>query len=251
MPMTPETMTLPAAAQLCEGIALPASEEHFVDMISKRSKVGSVTLLDGRTVGTYQKHKLDLAMSFIPADRRRVCIDVGGHVGLWSQHLAELFDQVHAFEPVPLHRDCFRYNVRTDNVTLHEAALGAWQATVKITVPGDNTGHAHIRGGDWGPAGESDRTRTVVDNVELAILDHFGFENVDLIKIDVEGTELAVCQGAAETIKRCRPVMVVEQKGNDAGVYGQKQNGALDFLFNLGASVLDKYSGDWILGFKP
>lgn len=46
--------------------------------------------------------------------------------------------------------------------------------------------------------------------VRLTTLDSFAFGRVDLLKIDVEGMEMEVLEGARETIERCRPVMYVE-----------------------------------------
>jgi hypothetical protein len=74
-----------------------------------------------------------------------------------------------------------------------------------------------------------------------------GFENVDFIKIDVEGYELPVVKGAVETITACKPNMVIEQKGNDR-FYGQDRAAALSFLMGLGMKQLDVISGDYILG---
>ncbi len=48
---------------------------------------------------------------------------------------------------------------------------------------------------------------------ELRSLDSFGFERVSLVKIDVEGLEDDVLAGAAQTIRRNRPTMVVEIMG--------------------------------------
>jgi FkbM family methyltransferase len=49
-----------------------------------------------------------------------------------------------------------------------------------------------------------------VEFVPLARLDSFGFEPVALLKIDVEGMEMLVLDGAAETIARDRPILFVE-----------------------------------------
>ena len=46
--------------------------------------------------------------------------------------------------------------------------------------------------------------------VDVLTLDHFGLERVNLIKVDVEGMERKVLEGAAATIKRARPVLFVE-----------------------------------------
>lgn len=46
--------------------------------------------------------------------------------------------------------------------------------------------------------------------VEMRTLDSFNLGKVDLMKIDVEGGELLVLEGAKETVRRCRPVLLVE-----------------------------------------
>ncbi len=81
-------------------------------------------------------------------------------------------------------------------------------------------------------------------------LDSYGFGQVDFIKIDVEGYELPVNQGAVETLRRCRPIVVIEQKGNDTAVYGGRTNEALERLRGLGARELKVISGDYVMGWE-
>jgi FkbM family methyltransferase len=54
--------------------------------------------------------------------------------------------------------------------------------------------------------------------VPMVSIDSLALERVDLIKLDVEGMELDVLQGARDTIKRCAPVMLVEVLKNDEEV---------------------------------
>jgi len=83
-------------------------------------------------------------------------------------------------------------------------------------------------------------------DVPMTTLDHFGFVDVDLIKIDVEGLEASVVKGAEKTLLRCRPVMVVEQKGEDARM-GLKRDGALGYLQGLGMKAADCIGGDYFM----
>jgi hypothetical protein len=76
------------------GWTLPAAEEHLPDWMQK---TGDVRF--GRP--TYQARKYDSAMAY--TRRRRMAIDIGANVGLWSWLMAKDFDQLHAFEPVPLY----------------------------------------------------------------------------------------------------------------------------------------------------
>jgi FkbM family methyltransferase len=219
----------PPGAKLIGGVWLPETEQHFVDMMLHNKK--RTRVVDGKH--TYQYHKLEAALRHLPADRRRVGVDIGAHVGLWSMWLVKLFGHVHAFEPVAGHADIFPWNMSADNWTLHRVALGEREGSVSLTVPPEQTGNAHVVGG-----GE----------VPMVTLDSCELERVDFLKIDVEGYELPVLRGAEATLRRCRPILVVEQKGNDAKFYGQPRDAAVAWLKTLGARDLAVISGDHIMG---
>jgi hypothetical protein len=73
-----------------EGIWLPDEDTHFQTMFPQFPKVG------GRA--TYQYDKLQSCLDLCQS--RRVAVDVGAHVGLWSMILCDHFATVVAFEPV-------------------------------------------------------------------------------------------------------------------------------------------------------
>ncbi len=54
-----------------------------------------------------------------------------------------------------------------------------------------------------------------VEYVEMVTLDSFAFPRIDILKIDVEGMEADVLEGAAETLRRCRPILYVEHAKSD------------------------------------
>ena len=47
-------------------------------------------------------------------------------------------------------------------------------------------------------------------NINIVPVDYFNFENVSLIKIDVEHMEIAVLEGCLNLIKRCKPTILIE-----------------------------------------
>jgi FkbM family methyltransferase len=136
-----------------------------------------------------------------------VALDVGAHIGTHTLTLARLVGpsgRVYAFEPVmKSYRELYR-NLELNgvtNVVPLRYALGKGPASViemDPIHPGEEGGTSVGRGGD---------------RVELRTLDSFGFEQVSLIKIDVEGFELPVLDGAEDTIRRNRPVLIVEIMG--------------------------------------
>ena len=221
----------------------PATEEHMLDMMRPGAKMHKVV----KNRWTYQYHKLQMCLTHIPYERRRVCLDVGAFIGQWTYHLIDYFAHVHCFEPIELHRACWAENMRgAANVEMHKEALGERCDTVRFHIPQKTCGGTHVatpvpKSGDDGPIAET-------DEVYMTYLDQFNLVAVDFIKIDVEGYELMVLKGGQETLDRCRPYILVEQKGNDERYYGQKSGSALEFLTRMGMRVLACKSGDYLLG---
>lgn len=207
--------------KLVRGIWFPDGDSHF------EAQLEANPLIDGR--GTYQYRKYMAARDLV--SYRRHAVDVGAHVGLWSRVMARDFDRVTALEPLSAHRECFERNV--EGATLLPYAAGAHGGDVRVRMPPDNTGNAHID--DLG------------ENVRMVTLDSLDLDPVDLLKIDVEGFERAVVEGAEQTIRRNQPVVVVEQKPKHAERYGWRQLDAVVFLKDLGMVQLAVLSGDYIM----
>ena len=84
---------------------------------------------------------------------------------------------------------------------------------------------------------------------EIKTLDSFEFDRVDIIKIDAEGYELPVLQGAKETILRNRPWVQIE--GNKSGErYGRTKLDIKNFLDDLGMTRVTKKWPDQVWTFK-
>lgn len=203
--------------------------DHEIHMLEWMAHPRNKMRLNGRE--TYQGRKQVAVLAH--CKNSGVAVDIGGHVGLWSYNLAHRFDHVHAFEPVATHRECFQRNVNLPNVTLHHCALGAIEQTVSIVTTQGSSGDSQVRPGT---------------DIPMKRLDSFGLENVDLIKIDTEGFEENVCRGGVDTIVRCKPVIIVEQKRDMHARFGLAHLGAVKFLKSLGMKQLEEISGDYILG---
>lgn len=139
---------------------------------------------------------------------RGIAIDVGANYGFYALAMSRLYNEVVAFEP---------------NQSVATPLISAGLKGVKIIHAGvsSKTGRATLfvpRLGDvvlsgWASLGRDNCPEaTGFDCLEISLctLDSFQFENVGFIKIDVEGHELSVIQGGAETIKRDKPHLLVE-----------------------------------------
>ena len=129
-------------------------------------------------------------------------LDVGANIGNHTLYLAKFTSArvIHAFEPMPKSFYHLKSNVllnRCDNVVLHNFALSDKAGSARMEFPDPiNQGMAKI----------SNRGT----EVQLLKLDDLNFEEVSLIKIDVEGHEMNVLRGGFETLQRCRPHVYVE-----------------------------------------
>lgn len=216
------------------GVWFPDHERHMLEwMSSPKNK----TVWDG--VGVYQGVKQKKSMEYVQRFRKfGVAVDVGGHVGLWSMHMAKRFQTIHAFEPVSGHRECYERNVKMDGackVLLYPYALGETEGLVRIATEHGSSGNSHV-------SGEGD--------IPLKTLDSFDFPEIDFLKIDCEGYELFVCRGARETLLRCKPIIIIEQKPKSQGDYGIGQTDGIEYLKTLGAKLYEKYSGDYFMGWE-
>jgi FkbM family methyltransferase len=206
---------------------MPDHEAHLGPwMAAPKNKL----LLNGRQA--YQGRKQIAALKH--CTHHRVALDVGGHVGLWSFNLAHEFAAVYAFEPVAEHRACFEKNLAGigQHVHLKAMALGAEAGSISIATEPGSSGNSTISG-----AGE----------IPMVTLDSLEIPDVDFVKVDCEGYEENVLRGGVETIKACRPVIIVEQKRDMAAKMGLKTLGAVQFLKTLGYHVAEEISGDYIM----
>jgi len=176
----------------------------------------------GQCIYTYNVSKKHINQS-------RRAIDVGCKVGNFSHELLKDFEKVEAFDM----RNKLRWRLLDkERVNFHQVALG--KENGQIDYWGASTGVVM-----------TDKEKTTVD---LRTLDSFNFTHVDYIKIDVEGDELAVLQGASDTLSRCKPIIVIEQnkvvEQTNKGVEFQ----ALEWLAENNYKIVD-YDGmdDWIL----
>ena len=208
------------------GWYFPNIETHFPQMLAKSVSKGGPT--------EYQQPVRLRSLQHVK--NKRTALDIGANVGLWSRDLVKHFDQVIAFEPVAMFRECLERNVTAPNMTIQSVALGDTEGQVNMIITEGNTGHTHVD-----PNSKNGDTKIIK-------LDSLNLQNIDYIKIDCEGFEYRVLQGAEQTVKRCCPVVVIEQKPHDAYSKDYGQFAAIELLQSWGMARLDQVKDDWIMG---
>ena len=141
--------------------------------------------------GNGQQAQRDAALQYIK--QWRVCLDIGSNIGQWTRPLAKRFESVVCFEPNPNFRECFKKNIQEKNVLLWPYGLSDKEHKAKQDF---NSTVLHEEDGD----------------IDCRTLDSFGLTNVDFVKIDVDGFEIPLLNGARETLSKNDPVINIEMK---------------------------------------
>ena len=169
------------------------------------------TCWDQRDIQDYEKGLIRSFCRLLEPLSDVVLFDCGADIGTFSALVCSQTSrvaQVIAFEPNPdvayfMKRNFAQLPVPSKTIT---KAVGSFHGTGRLEVPAyDNSDHARFLVPGDGP-------------LEVVAIDSFGVRGVDVaIKIDVEGGELDVLKGAAETIASARKCLItVEENPRDA-----------------------------------
>ena len=146
-------------------------------------------------------------------------LDIGAWVGTWSMAMNKFCGRVIAFEPDSLHYQCLVKNV-TDDVETHKLAVGSEEKLISLSE--DNfTQSKRI-------VGEGSIPMITIDSMKL--------DDVDLIKIDVEGYEMEVLKGAKKTLENVQYLMI--ELNNNTKKYGSSNIEIEKYINSLGFKVL-------------
>jgi FkbM family methyltransferase len=205
--------------------------------------------------GPYQKQNLIHLRELCPNPRK--ILDIGMNIGMNTWEYATFAKEVHGFEPVP-----GTYQVALDNIALNknhqDPNLGWWKnpdkswASLAVAgaintynvalgpVPGSvemhikkNDGHNRVANDNYTKLnGKPVKVNTGYQRVQVPqhTLDSYNFTDVDIIKIDVEGYELQVLEGAVNTIAQNRPIVQIECVEIQPRAFGKTINDLMDYF---------------------
>lgn len=171
---------------------------------------------------TWRQQQADQTYAFARKhmNRFRTAIDIGCDVFEIAGHLAREFQHTHCFDFRDKSAQMYKHVEDSTKVTFHHTALGD-KPSIKYT----KTGVGRIKSDQ--PLGNSTMP------VKVKTLDSYQLQEVDFIKLDVEGYETLVLQGGLETIQRDSPAILCEINRGDFS--------ARQLLESIGYHCVDTY----------
>lgn len=206
--------------------------------------------------GPFQKSNLVRLRNLKP--QARTIIDIGANIGMNTIEYATWGQTVHSFEPTPQTYEMLLKNIElakrqgetkkgwhkqqdgsfastkvTDQIFTYKMAVSSAPGEAEIVICPNNAGHNHLDNSHIPTANgkaRASRVEKIKAQVELRTLDSFGFTDVDIIKIDVEGHEFEVLHGAEKTIMDNLPVLQLEMLPDMAKRFGHSCQDIYDWF---------------------
>lgn len=143
-------------------------------------------------------------------DPQKTSVDIGANAGHYSYYMAKFSKDVIAFEP---NRDLWKHLRRLLRARVHleSAALSKASGTAVMRIDQHNTGVSTIEEKN-DLSCVADTSAVVTREITTRTLDSFNLSNIGMIKIDVEGHEEAVLEGARDTLRRNQPGLIIESE---------------------------------------
>ncbi len=190
--------------------------------------------------GVYEQHFSEFAKRVVKEGD--CCVDMGANLGYHTITLANLVGNrgsVFAFEPQRITFQQLNCNIflnKLDNVKALNCALGESDSFVHV----ERVDYYRTVEGYYGTniGNTSVNFNSVGDQIPLVKLDSFGFQKMDFVKIDIQGSELNALRGAVATINAFKPLIFIEIEEPHLLKFNTNSSALIDFIKGLGYGVL-------------
>lgn len=167
-----------------------------------------------------------------------ILVELGAHIGYETAQLAPLVQKYIAVEPIPETFALLKKNVALHDINervfnLRAAIVGPDHfGPVRMFKDSVNTGASHIVTGNAGIGGIEVETLQLQDLADV-------YGRIDVLKMDIEGAEYMVLDGAAEALAGCRMIIAEYCEAQLQRVSGKTGAEFLDLLESLGFNTSD------------
>ena len=213
----------------------------YINTLSELKKVGRWWVPDGDKMLTRKlgetnledvKYEKTLRTKILRGIKnKRTFIDCGANVGIWALPMSSEFEHILAFEPDARNMQCLKKNTLSkDNIEYRTEGVGISNSLSIIKQSVKNCGNSFVLPPaelifDSEPESGKEMTVTIkaayrlkagqdkstlATVIKVISIDSLNLDDVDLIKIDTQGSEFPILKGAIETIKKCQPWLCFE-----------------------------------------
>lgn len=181
-----------------------------------------ITIVPGLVGGFYEKTELSIFQEI--CKNSKTIVDVGGNIGLYTCVGASAVKEnkgsrIYSFEPVKENLNYLYKNIKTNNlekyVTVSTNAVGQISGETKIYITENNIG-THSLSQTNADSKKFEKVKVTTIDVEFANI------KVDVLKIDVEGYDGFVLNGATNMLKKFMPTLFLELVPNHLIASGYK-----------------------------
>jgi FkbM family methyltransferase len=176
-------------------------------------------------------YDIDIVQKYLRAfpTRCRTYVDVGAHIGTTLAPYSRMFSDLFGFEANPETFELLKQNISNNNIRCKLESVGLYSHPCRGYIrqhSGGNSGCFYFQEDKDGP-------------VECKTLDQYNLTNVDFLKIDTEGSELYVLQGAEQTIRTFKPLIQIECNSLSQSLFGIQTPAIVEYLHSLGYRLYD------------
>jgi len=205
-------------------------EKDSVNFVYRNKNI-SINIIDKKEyIGNYINHnknfyEIELLEQIYSLNKNHnTILDIGSNIGNHVVYFENFisYKKMFCFEPQKLNYEKLCSNIyRSDTVAFNVALSDSFGKGSLVKKEEFNSGTYQLVGGK---------------EVDVLPLDYFNFKDVTLLKIDVEGHELRVLNGALNTIKTCKPIIYMEVADEEASDLLIEIGYKKDFVFWYGPS---------------
>lgn len=175
-----------------------------------------------------------------------IALDVGADIGYYALQLSRLVSstgKVIAFEPIPAARHRLEHNIELNGLTNIEVcgyALGNQPGTVYLEDPLQKS-RINL---NKSSAGERDIEVPIKRLDDL--VGELNLPSVDIVKMDIEGAEHLALLGMEQSLRRFRPILIVEVHNHFLPLFGSSSEQLLTWLQTLGYEITQVDSSETV-----
>ena len=178
-------------------------------------------------------------------------VDVGANMGAVSILFARAFPQalILAIEPVQVNYECLVHNTKDfPYITPIKAAVWSEKTKLRIAMPTlEQRPDLMRRYGNAGLFSAYGEDPKHYELVQADTLDNIIDDKIDLLKLDVEGSELHVLEGAQRTMTKDKPTVIIELRESNVAMSGHTMQDYTDYFEAMDYRKVGTYLGDIVL----